>query len=315
MDLISIVVPCYNEEEVLPAFFEECKKVVLDMSDTQNVDFELIFVDDGSSDRTLDLVKSEPSIADRAKIKWISFSRNFGKEAAIIAGLRASRGDYVALMDADLQDPPSLLPEMYDRMKRVGCDCVATRRADRRGEGMLRSLLSRGFYRAINAVSEVRFVSGERDYRLMRRCMVDAILSLGERNRFTKGLYNWVGFSTEWISYENVERAGGSTKWNLRGLFGYAINGITGFSTLPLQLASLVSLLLFIASLVVIVFIVIRYCLFGDPVAGWASTICVILFVGSLQLFCMGVLGQYLAKTYMETKARPLYIVKESNGD
>ena len=313
--MISVVVPCYNEEVVLPAFVSECGQVASEMQQKFDVNFEFVFVDDGSSDATLQVVKSLAAKEDRFSTRWISFSRNFGKEAAIYAGLSVARGDFIVLMDADLQDPPSLLPQMYQLMQETSCDCVAARRTDRKGEGLVRSALSKLFYRVINALSEVDFVSGERDYRLMRRCVVDALLRLGEKNRFIKGIYGWLGFTTEWVTYENVTRGAGSTKWSLKKLFGYALNGITGFSTLPLQIASIGSMMLFLAFIAAIVFIIARYCLFGDPVAGWASTACIILFVGSLQLFCMGVLGQYLAKTYVESKGRPLYIIKDSSDE
>lgn len=315
MPLVSIVVPCYNEEPVLPMFLEECGSVVADMHSSQGLDFELVFVDDGSKDGTLAVLRQAVPVGDYCAIRWVSFSRNFGKEAALYAGLSAARGDYVVLMDADMQDPPALLPEMFERMQRTGCDCVATRRATRQGEPPVRSFLSRSFYSLINSISNVEFVSGERDFRLMHRQVVDAILSLGERNRFTKGLYGWVGFTTEWIAYDNVERGAGKTKWNLFGLFRYALDGIAGFSTLPLQISSVGSLLLFFIFVVAVVLIAIRRLVFGDPVAGWASTACIILFVGSLQLFCLGILGQYLAKTYLETKERPLFIVKEASDE
>ena len=315
MPLMSLVVPCYNEEVVLPAFLAECGRVAADMHQAQGLDFELIFVNDGSKDGTLSVIKAARPAGDFCSIRWVSFSRNFGKEAAVYAGLSAARGEYVALMDADMQDPPALLPEMYDRLQRTSCDCVATRRSDRRGEPPVRSLLSRAFYRFINSISDVEFVSGERDFRLMRRPVVDALVSLGEQNRFTKGFYSWVGFDTEWISYENVERPAGETKWSLKGLFKYALDGISGFSTMPLQVSSLASLLLFVVFLVAVVFIAVRRLVFGDPVAGWASTACIILLVGSLQLLCLGILGQYLAKTYIETKNRPLYIVKETSDE
>lgn len=313
MALMSLVVPCYNEEAVLRTFLAECGRVASGMHAAHGLRFELVFVDDGSRDGTLSVIKSAQPAGDFCAIRWVSFSRNFGKEAAAFAGLSAARGDCVALMDADMQDPPSLLPDMYDRLQRTGCDCVATRRADRHGEPLLRSLLSKAFYRFINSISSVEFVSGERDFRLMRRPVVDALLALGEQNRFTKGFYGWVGFETEWISYENVERPAGETKWSLKGLFAYAVDGIAAFSTLPLQISSLASLLLFFVFLLAVVFIAVRRLVFGDPVAGWASTACIILFVGSLQLLCSGILGQYLAKTYVETKRRPLYIVKESS--
>lgn len=311
--LMSLVVPCFNEEAVLPIFLEQCEEVMRSMKKKFDLNFEIVFVDDGSSDRTLEVIKESSIDQDICDIRWISFSRNYGKEATLVAGLEAARGYYVVVMDADLQDPPSLLPKMYECMLETNCDCVATKRATRKGEPAIRSLFSRAFYGLINALSEVEFVSGERDYRMMKRPVVDAILSMDERVRFIKDMYGWVGFDTQWISYDNVERKAGKTKWSFMKLVSYAFTGISSFSTLPLQLSSIASLLLIVILLIAIVFIIIRYLVFGDPVAGWASTACIILFVGSLQLFCLGILGQYLAKTYIESKGRPLYIVKESS--
>lgn len=315
MPLISVVVPCYNEAESLPVFTEACKAVFADMKARFGTDFELVLVDDGSNDATVEQFKAAEAELSGCTVRWISFSRNFGKESALLAGLEHAHGDYVATMDADMQDPPSLLPRMYERMLETGCDNVATRRATRAGEPPVRSFFSRCFYRLINGISSTEFVSGERDYRLMNRKMVNAVISLGESNRFSKGIFSWVGFKTEWISYDNVERAAGETKWSFFGLTRYAVDGITAFSTAPLQIASFSSLLLFLLFLILIVFIIVRRLAFGDPVAGWASTACIILFVGAIQLACLGIIGQYLAKTYLEAKSRPSYIVKESNLD
>lgn len=311
MPVVSLVVPCYNEEESLPLFMQECQGVMRSMRERHGLTFEFVFVDDGSKDGTLAFLKTLQPQPGLYAVAWASFSRNFGKEAALLAGLREATGELVAIMDADMQDPPSLLPEMYEKMQATGCDCVATARSTRTGEGRVRSALSNAFYHVVNPLTEVDFMPGERDYRLMKRPVVDAILSLTENNRFTKGIYGWVGFDTEWITYDNVERVAGETKWNLGSLMKYAMNGITAFSTAPLQVASAGSLLLFAILIVALIFVLVRALIFGDPVAGWASTICVILFVGSLQLFCLGVLGQYLAKTYLEVKERPLYIIKD----
>lgn len=313
MPLISVVVPCYNEAESLPVFVEACRGVFDDMVERFGTSFEMVLVDDGSTDDTVERFKEAEQVLQGHEVRWLSFSRNFGKESALLAGLEHARGDYVATMDADMQDPPSLLPAMYEKMLETGCDNVATRRATREGEPAVRSFFARCFYRLINGISTTEFVSGERDYRLMTRQMVNAVISLGESNRFSKGIFSWVGFKTEWISYDNVERAAGDTKWSFFSLARYAIDGITAFSTSPLQIASVSSLLLFLLFLVLIVIIIVRRLVFGDPVAGWASTACIILFVGAIQLFCLGVIGQYLAKTYLETKSRPSYIVKESN--
>lgn len=305
---ISIVVPCFNEQEALPFFYKEFKSLTTIMS---YEDFELIFVDDGSTDKTLDMIKD---IANNdIRVKYISFSRNFGKEAAILAGLEHSKGDYVALMDADLQDPPAILPEMYEALTVEGFDSAATRRVTRKGEPPIRSFFARMFYKIMNKISKAELVDGARDYRLMNRRFVDALLSMKEYNRFTKGLFGWVGFKTKWIEFENVERVAGETKWSFWKLLAYAIEGIVAFSTAPLVIATIIGLLFCLLSFAGTAFIVVRKFIFGDPVQGWASTISVLLSIGGVQLLCTGILGQYLAKTYLETKHRPVYIVGETN--
>lgn len=298
---ISIVVPCFNEEETVGIFSEEIKK------NLKGFDYEIIFVNDGSSDNTLDNIKK---IAD-SNIKYISFSRNFGKESAIYAGLKNAKGDLVAVMDADLQDPPSLLPEMIEEIGDY--DIVATRRVSRAGEPVIRSFFARRFYSIINRLSDVEFVDGARDYRLMTRQVVDALLELGEYNRFSKGLFQWVGFDTKWLEYENVERVAGETSWSFWSLISYSIEGIVAFTTIPLSISTFLGVLFSIIAFFMIIFIVIRNIIFSDPVAGWTSTICIILLLGGIQLFSIGILGKYLEKTYTETKKRPIYIVKESN--
>ncbi len=308
MDKISIVVPCYNEQEALRCYYEEYQKLVEKMND---VEFELLLIDDGSKDATLQEIKA--LVEKDNSIRYVSFSRNFGKEAAIYAGLKNATGDFVAIMDADLQDPPSLLPEMYQAVKEEGYDSVATRRVTRKGEPPIRSFFARMFYRIMNKISKTDMVDGARDYRLMNRKFVNALLELGEYNRFSKGLFGWVGFKTKWIEYENIERVAGETKWSFWGLFKYSIEGIVAFSTAPLVLSSLFGVLCCIAAFLFLVFIVVRRLCFGDPVAGWASMVSIMLFIGGIQLFCMGILGQYLAKTYLEAKNRPIYIVGESN--
>ncbi|MCI2241760.1 glycosyltransferase family 2 protein [Adlercreutzia faecimuris] len=317
MPLISLVVPCYNEEESLPAFFAEAAAVMAGMREEHgDASFEVVLVDDGSTDGTLGAMRALAADGEAgAEVRWVSFSRNFGKEAALLAGLRAARGDYVATMDADLQDPPALLPEMYRILLEEDYDNVATRRVDRAGEPPVRSFCARAFYRIINRLSDADIVDGARDFRLMRRRMVDGILELGEYNRFSKGIYGWVGFKTRWLPFENVERVAGETKWSFWGLFKYSLEGIVAFSTAPLSMASLAGIVLCILSLVFALVIVVRTLLFGDPVAGWPSLACIVLFVGGLQLFCLGIIGQYLAKTYLEAKGRPLYLVRESSDD
>lgn len=305
---ISIIVPCYNEQEALPYFYKAFQELTQNMVQES---FELIFVDDGSRDKTLAVIKDLAKADER--IAFISFSRNFGKEAAILAGLRYSKGDYVALMDADLQDPPALLPEMYQAVTKEGYDSAATRRVTRKGEPPIRSFFARRFYKLMNRISNTDLVDGARDYRLMNRKFVDALLSMQEYNRFSKGLFGWVGFKTKWIEFENVERVAGETKWSFWKLMLYAVEGIVAFSTAPLVLATVVGLVCCIFAFGGTTFIVLRKLIFGDQIQGWASTISVLLFLGGIQLLCIGILGQYLAKTYLETKNRPVYIVNESN--
>lgn len=306
MDKISLVIPCYNEEESLPYLYKEIVAVANQMRDQQ---FEFIFINDGSKDKTLDEIRKISSNDER--VFYVSFSRNFGKEAAIYAGLQKSTGDYVALLDADLQDPPSLLPEMYHPLKTEDYDCVATRRQDRKGEPPIRSFFAKKFYQLINMISDTEVVDGARDFRLMSRQMVDAIISVGEYNRFSKGIFGWVGFNTKWISYENVERVAGQTKWSFWSLFAYSLEGIVAFSTRPLAIASFFGIIFCIVSFIMICFIIFKTLYFGEEVQGYASTICIIFFIGGIQLFCIGILGQYLSKTYLETKRRPQYVVKE----
>ena len=306
LPLISLVVPCYNEEEALPFLYAELCAVSASMSVAS---FEFILVDDGSSDKTLDtliaLAKKD------SRVRYISFSRNFGKEAALLAGLRSSKGEYVAVLDADLQDPPSLLPSMYEAVTSGGFDCAATRRVNRKGEPPLRSIFAHGFYKLMSRISDAHIVDGARDFRLMTRQMVDAILSLTEYNRFSKGIFSWIGFKTKWMEYENVERVAGQTKWSFWKLFLYSLEGITAFSTVPLVLASVFGFLSCLAAFVLICVVIIKTILWGDPVAGYPSLMSVVLFIGGIQLFTIGILGQYIAKTYLEAKKRPVYIIKE----
>ncbi len=310
MKLLSVVIPCYNEEESIPLFYAEMEKTMdLFGEKYPDVAFELLFIDDGSTDGTLSIVKELRTKDER--VHYLSFSRNFGKEAGIYAGLSHAKGDYVVLMDADLQDPPSLLPEMYAALAEEGYDSAATRRSTRKGEPPVRSLFARCFYKLINKMSHTEVVDGARDYRIMTRRMVDAIVEMCEYNRFTKGIYGWVGFQTKWISYENVERVAGKTKWSFWKLLLYSLEGITAFSTAPLRLASLMGFFLTILSFVMILFIVIRKLVSGDPTPGWPSLACIIVFIGGVQLFCIGILGEYLSKTYLETKKRPIFIIKE----
>ena len=308
MEKISIIVPCYNEEEALPHFYSEIDKISKKM---KNVDFEFMFVNDGSRDNTLEEFRK---LAKKDKrVRYISFSRNFGKEAAMYAGLENATGDYLTVMDADLQDPPALLPDMYNYIKNDGYDCVGTRRVTRKGEPPIRSFFARCFYKLINKMSKVEMVDGARDYRLMTRQVVDSITSLEEYNRYSKGLFSFVGYNTKWLEYENIERVAGETKWSFWKLFKYAIEGIVAFTTVPLSMASIFGILFCFLALVAIILIIIRTCCFGDPVAGWPSLVCIILMVSGVQLLCLGIMGQYLAKTYLETKKRPVYIVKETN--
>ena len=307
-ELISLIIPCYNEEQVLPILKDELIKVINQMSD---FDFELLFINDGSKDQTLNLLKKFHT--EDSRMNYLSFSRNFGKEAAIYAGLQNASGQYVALMDADMQDPPTLLPEMMSYLKNDEYDCVATRRSDRKGEPPIRSFFAKCFYKLINKLSDADIVDGARDFRLMKRPMVDAILSMTEYNRFSKGIFGWIGFRTYWLPYENIERVAGETKWNFWKLFKYAIDGIINFSEVPLSFASWFGIFMTFCSFLAMLFIITRKLVWGDPVAGWASTICIIIFIGGIQLFCLGIIGQYIAKIYTETKQRPHYIISETN--
>lgn len=308
MEKISVIVPCYNEEEAIPFFYRKIAMVTEDMSD---YDFEIIFVNDGSYDSTIDVIQK---LADEdTRVKYLDFSRNFGKEAAIYAGLSHATGDYGVIMDADLQDPPELLPEMMNYIKNEGYDSVATRRVTRKGEPAVRSFFARRFYHLINRISKTEIVDGARDYRLMNRKFIDAILELSEYNRFSKGLFGWVGFKTKWIEFENVNRIAGETKWSFWKLFLYSIEGIIGFSTLPLAVAAFLGILFCIVAFIFIIVIIVRTLVFGDPTSGWPSLACIILLVSGVQLFCMGILGAYLSKTYLEVKKRPIYICKDKN--
>lgn len=308
MDKISIIVPCYNEEEAMPIFYKEITKVADKMK--KKADFEFIFVNDGSKDKTLDVARE---LSDKDKrVRYVSFSRNFGKEAGMLAGLEASRGDYVAIMDVDLQDPPALVEEMYDTLKEGVYDCVATRRVSRDGEPPVRSFFAELYYKLINKISKTEIVNGARDFRLMTRQMVDSILELKEYNRFSKGIFSWVGYNTKWLEYKNVERVAGTTKWNFWKLFLYSLESIVAFSTVPLAIASVLGILFCLIAFIMIVVIIIKTLTVGDPVAGWPSLVCIILLVSGIQLFCMGIIGQYLSKTYLEVKKRPVYIVKET---
>lgn len=308
MDTITIVVPCFNEQEALPYFYKEYLSIKKSMTYVQ---LELLFIDDGSNDETLHLIQGCAEI--HSEIKYISFSRNFGKEAAIFAGLQHAKGDYIVIMDADLQNPPSLLPKMFYAVKNEGYDSAAARRVSRRGDPPIRSWFASKFYRLMHRISKTELVDGASDYRLMNRKFVNALLSMGEYNRFTKGLYGWVGFKTKWIEYENVARIAGETKWSFWKLFYYAVEGIIAFSTVPLTIATMIGLLCCILAFSSTLFVVIRKLIFGDPIQGWASTVCIILFIGGVQLLCTGILGQYLSKTYLETKKRPIYIIDNTN--
>ena len=306
--LCSCIVPCFNEEEVIPLYYEEMQKVR--KQEEGKIDFEIIFIDDGSKDKTLEVIK-KLSEQDEC-IHYVSFSRNFGKEAAMYAGFDHANGEYVVTMDVDLQDPPHLIPEMIRSIEEEGYDSVATRRVTRKGEPPIRSFFARRFYGLINKISDADIVDGARDFRMMKRDMVNAILSMPEYNRFTKGIFGWVGFKTKWIEFENVERAAGETKWSFWKLFRYALEGIIAFSTVPLTIVSLIGVIVCIIAFLFLLFVVIRATIFGDPVAGWPSLICVISFLSGIQLLGIGVVGMYLSKTYLETKKRPIYIKKES---
>lgn len=313
---ISVVVPCYNEQEVLHYFYSEMSKVMDKMGsetgEAAGIDFEIIFVNDGSKDETLKIMHE---LAENdGRVKYLSFSRNFGKEAAILAGFKHATGNYICMMDADLQDPPSLLPEMYKTLKdNTEYDSVATRRVSRNGEPPIRSFFARLFYKIMNKISDTELMDGARDYRLMSRQFVDSLLELKEYNRFSKGLFGWVGYKTKWIEYKNIERVAGETKWSFFKLLLYAIDGVVAFSTVPLTVVSLIGMFMLFVSFIVIIFIIIKTLIFHDPTSGWPSLVCIITFIGGLQIFCLGVIGQYLSKTYLETKNRPRYIIEEKN--
>ena len=307
MPKISIVVPCYNEQAALPLFYQEITRVAGEMD---YAEFEFVFIDDGSKDDTLPTLRC--LAAQDGRVRFVSFSRNFGKEAGMLAGLEAATGDFVATMDADLQDPPALLPELYKAVTEEGYDCAATCRTTRAGEPPVRSFFARMFYKLINRISDADIVDGARDYRLMRRAMVDAILSMREYNRFSKGIFGWVGFKTKWVPFVNVERVAGETKWSFWKLFLYSLEGIVAFSTAPLALASVLGVLICLIAFVFVGVVLVKTLAFGDPVGGWPSMMCVMLFLGGVQLLCIGISGQYLAKTYLEAKRRPVYLVQET---
>jgi glycosyltransferase involved in cell wall biosynthesis len=303
---LSLVIPAYNEEEAIPIFIEEARRIEPELPD---VDIEYLFIDDGSKDNTLEVVRRLH--AEDARVHVVSFSRNFGKEAAIYAGLENAAGDYVAILDADLQDPPALLPEMLQAVRQEGYDCVGSRRVTRKGEPPIRSFFARMFYRLMNKISSADIVDGARDFQLMNRKVVDAILSMGEYNRFSKGIFGWVGYRKKWLEYENIERSAGETKWSFWKLFLYAMDGIVAFSTAPLVFSSVMGMLFCLAAFIAIIFIIVRTAIFGDPTSGWPSMVCIIMLVSGVQLLCIGILGQYMAKTYLETKNRPKYLVEE----
>ena len=308
MKIISVIVPCYNEEENIADFYEELMKTE-DFFKSREVDFEIIYVNDGSRDGTVREVKKLHERDERVHL--IDFSRNFGKEAAIYAGLQRARGDFAVMLDCDLQDPPALLPKMYEYIVNEGYDSVATRRVSRKGEPPIRSFFARRFYSIINKMSKTEIVDGARDYRLMTRQFVDAILSMEEYNRFSKGIFGWVGFKNKWLEFENIERKKGETKWSFWKLFVYALDGITAFSTVPLAVASVLGVVFCFLAVVLIIVTIVRKIAFGDPTSGWPSLVCIISLISGVQLFCLGIVGQYLSKTYLEVKRRPIYIVKE----
>lgn len=309
MSKISIITPCYNEQESLPIFYQEVTKVLKGIGE----EYEIIFVNDGSKDRTLEIL--EQIGREDIQVKYYSFSRNFGKEAAMYAGFCNATGDYVAVMDADMQDPPSLLPKMLQILETGKYDSVATRREDRRGEPPIRSFFARKFYQIINKISDADIVDGARDFRLMKREMVDAIIAIQSNNRFSKGIFGWIGFRTYWLAYENVERVAGETKWNFWKLLKYAIDGIVSYSEVPLSIASWAGIFMTFLSFFILIFVIVRKVIMGDPVAGWTSLVCIMIFIGGIQLFGIGVIGQYIAKIYGETKKRPHYIISRSNDD
>ena len=309
MKKMSLVVPCYNEEAVIKLFYAEIQKIEKNFTD---VEFEIIFINDGSRDKTLELMRE---LSKNDDVRYVSFSRNFGKEAAMYAGLEVSSGDYVAIMDADLQDPPALLKEMYEILESGEYDSVATRRVTRKGEPVIRSFFARLYYKIINKISKTEIVDGARDFRLMTRQMVNAVLEVKEYNRFSKGIFSWVGFRTKWLEYENIERAAGETKWSFWKLFLYSLDSIVAFSTVPLSIASVMGILFCFVAFLMIIFVIVRTLIYGDPTSGWPSMVCIMFFIGGVQLLCIGIIGQYLSKAYLEVKRRPIYIVAETEKD
>ena len=308
MTVLSLVVPCYNEQEALYPFMQELNRVLAGLSDVQP---EVILVNDGSADKTLQVMRELS--AQYKCVRYISFSRNFGKESAMLAGFAAAKGDYVAVMDADLQDPPALLPEMLRVVREEGYDCAGTRRTTRKGEPPIRSFFARMFYRFINLISRTQLVDGARDYKLLSRKAVDALLAMPEYNRFSKGLYEWIGFRTRWLEFQNVERVAGETKWSFWKLFKYSLEGIVAFTTVPLALASLLGMICMLMALVIVVSLCVRQMIWHNSVDGWTSMVCIIVFLSGLQLFCVGIIGQYLSKMYLEIKRRPHYIIAEQS--
>ncbi|MBO4374705.1 MAG: glycosyltransferase family 2 protein [Lachnospiraceae bacterium] len=312
--LLTVVVPAFNEQEAIPIFYKEITKEAEVLKNSRkDLDIEIVFVDDGSKDDSLNVIKSLRK-EDR-RVRFVSFSRNFGKESALFAGLEHARGDLIVTMDADLQDPPSLLPEMLGAILDEGYDSAATRRVTRKGEPPIRSFFARCFYRIINKMSNTEIVDGARDYRIMTKKMADSILSMKEYNRFTKGIYGWIGFRTKWLEYENIERVAGESKWSFWKLFKYAIDGIVGFSTAPLSIATYFGIFMAFVAFLLIVFIIVKKLVFGDPTSGWSSLVCILLMLSGIQMFCIGIVGQYLSKTYLETKRRPIYIAKLTSDE
>lgn len=308
--ILSLVVPCYNEEDAVPVFYKETCRVFEGMKLTGTSDVEFIFVDDGSNDATSDVLRKLAK--SDVRVHYVIFSRNFGKEAALYAGLQKASGNYIAVLDVDLQDPPSLLPQMLDALQKEGYDCAAARRVTRKNEPPIRSFFARLFYKIMGKLSNVPVVDGARDFRLMTKKYKDAVVALCERNRFTKGIFPWVGFRTKWFAYDNIERSVGKTKWSFRKLFLYSLDGIIGFSTKPLAFAAIAGIISIVLAFLLILFIIVRKIIAGDPVQGWASLVCIIIFLGGVQLFTIGILGLYVAKIYIEVKQRPIYIEKES---
>lgn len=309
MKSVDLIVPCFNESQVIGMFYDETSKVINNISDYS---FNFIFVDDGSKDNTADILKSFAKKDD--KVKYISFSRNFGKESAMYAGLKNSKGDYVLILDADLQHPPKLIPQMLKAMEE-GYDCCAANRATRDGDPPMRTFFTRKFYHLVNKISEVDMPDGAGDFRMMNRAMVNAVIAMSEVQRFSKGIFSWVGFKTKWINFENVERAAGETKWNFWKLFAYALDGITAFSTFPLKIASFIGAIVSGSAFIYLFYVIIKTLVFGKDTPGYASTITLLLFIGGIIMLFCGIIGEYVAKIYMEVKNRPIYIIRQTNVD